>query len=162
VTRNGRFSVGGGLHGGRVAPSSFGGGPDASWSAAAEALLVQLVAAAARAEDVRTARAKPWLRDVHDLVRDSAPARYSLGELAETAGVHPVTLARSFKRSYGRTVQEYGRAVRLDWAARQLASDVPIARVACEAGFADQSHFTRAFRKHTGVTPGRYRALVQA
>jgi AraC family transcriptional regulator len=159
--KNARYGVGGGLHSGRVMPSSFGGAPDASWSAAAEALLVQLVAAAARAEDARTARVKPWLRDVHELVHDRAPERFSLGELAEWAGVHPVHLARSFKRAYGWTVCEYGRAVRLDWAAKELLGDAPIARLAIDAGFADQSHFTRAFRRHTGLTPGRYRELVR-
>ena len=157
---SGRFDVGGGLHRGRVVPSSFGGAPDASWSAAAETLLVQLVAAAARAEDARIGRAKPWLRDVHDFVRDSAPERYTLAELADRAGVHPVHLARSFKRVYGRTVCEYGRAVRLDWAAKQLLVGEPIGRVALDAGFADQSHFTRHFRLYTGVTPARYRELA--
>jgi AraC family transcriptional regulator len=142
-------------------PSSFGGAPDASWSAAAEALLVQLVAAAARSEDARIGRAKPWLRDVHELVRETAPRRWTLGELAAEAGVHPVHLARSFKRVYGRTVGEYNRAVRLDWAALQLLRDEPIGRVALDAGFADQSHFTRAFRRYTGVTPARYRELAR-
>jgi len=156
------FDVGGGLHRGRVAPSSFAGAPDGTWSANAETLLVQLVAAAARAEDARVGRAKPWLREVHDLVRESAPRRYTLGELADRAGVHPVHLARTFKRVYGRTVGEYGRAVRLDWAAKQLLAGEPICRVALDAGFADQSHFTREFRRYTGVPPARYRALVRA
>jgi AraC-like DNA-binding protein len=34
--------------------------------------------------------------------------------------------------------------------------------IALEAGFADQSHFTRSFRRHHGITPGRYRELVRA
>ena len=50
------------------------------------------------------------------------------------------------------------RRLRLDWAAAQLAdSDVTLAQLAAEAGFVDQSHFTRAFKRHTGLTPGRYR-----
>ena len=158
---SGGYSVGGGLHRGRVAPGSFSGAPDASWAHQAEVLLVQLVAAAARAEDARIGRAKPWLRDVHDLVRASAPRRFTLGELAEHAGVHPVHLARTFKRVYGRTLGEYGRAVRIEWAAVRLLADEPIGRVALDAGFADQSHFTREFRRFTGVTPARYRDLAR-
>jgi AraC family transcriptional regulator len=158
---SGRHGIGGGLHSGRVKPTSFGGAPDPTWAIAAESLLVQLATSAARVEDARLGRAKPWLRDVHDFVRESAPERYSLGDLAKRAGVHPVHLARQFKRTYGQTVGEYNRAVRLDWAAEQLNGDVPICRLALDAGFADQSHFTRAFRRYTGVTPGRYRELVQ-
>jgi AraC family transcriptional regulator len=41
-------------------------------------------------------------------------------------------------------------------------TDDSIARIALDAGFADQSHFTRAFRRHHGVTPARYRELVRA
>ena len=156
----GRYDIGGGLHRGRVAPASFGGAPDASWAAAADTLLVQLVAAAARVEDTRAGRVKPWLRGVHDHVRDSAPQRFTLGELAEHAGVHPVHLARSFKRVYGSTVCQYGRYVRVEWAAKQLLAGEPIGRVALDAGFADQSHFTREFRRHLGVTPARYRSLA--
>ena len=48
---------------------------------------------------------------------------------------------------------EYARSLRLEWAASRLAlDDASLAQVALEAGFADQSHFTRAFRRHAGVT----------
>ena len=60
------------------------------------------------------------------------------------------------------TVGTYVRRLRLDWAARELArSDTALARVALVAGFADQSHFTRAFRGYTGLTPSVYRATTQ-
>jgi len=52
--------------------------------------------------------------------------------------------------------------LRLEWAAEELArDDARLADVALRAGFADQSHFTRLFRRHTGVTPGHYRELVR-
>jgi AraC family transcriptional regulator len=76
--------------------------------------------------------------------------------------VHPVYLARSFRERYGVSVGEYVRRLRLDWAAAQLsATETPVATVAAEAGFADQSHFTRAFKRHMGLTPGRYRRVVR-
>ena len=72
----------------------------------------------------------------------------------------PSRLARSFRARFGQSIGSYTRNVRLDWAARAVAhSDAPLARVACEAGFADQSHFTRAFTRRFGVAPGRYRRL---
>jgi AraC family transcriptional regulator len=49
--------------------------------------------------------------------------------------------------------------LRLEWAAARLSEERSLAQIALEAGFADQSHFTRAFRRHFGVTPGRYRAM---
>jgi transcriptional regulator GlxA family with amidase domain len=64
-----------------------------------------------------------------------------------------------FRARYGDSLGGYARGLRLDWAAEQLVrSEVPLARLACEAGFVDQSHFTRAFRARFGLAPGRYRA----
>jgi transcriptional regulator GlxA family with amidase domain len=66
-----------------------------------------------------------------------------------------------FRRHYGVSIATYLRRLRLDRAAAKLAgSDAPVARIAAEEGFADQSHFTRAFTCHTGVTPARYRRLT--
>jgi len=134
---------------------------DVGWGLAVEGLVLQLVASAGR--DVARAARVPWLRQARDLLHESLPdAPGSITELAAAVGVHPAHLARSFRREYGQTVGEYARALRLDWAAEQLAlDDASLAEIALRAGFADQSHFTRAFRRHTGVTPGRYRELVR-
>ncbi len=72
--------------------------------------------------------------------------------------MHPARLARGFRRSYGESVGERLRRLRLDAARAALerpGSD--LADVAQECGFADQSHLTRAFRKAFGVTPGAFR-----
>jgi AraC family transcriptional regulator len=133
---------------------------DESWPLAAEGLVLQLLATAGRAGGGGPSRAG-WLGDVREQLHERTPATASLSELAESVGVHPAHLARSFRRAYGVTVGEYARGLRLDWAAARLAlPDASLAEVAAAAGFADQSHFTRAFRRHTGVTPGRYRRLV--
>ena len=61
------------------------------------------------------------------------------------------------------SVGEYRRRRRLDYARRKLADPrLSLAEVAIDAGFADQSHLTRAFRRVTGVTPGQYRASMAA
>jgi AraC-like DNA-binding protein len=50
------------------------------------------------------------------------------------------------------------RRLRVEWAASRLvSSDTPLSRLALEAGFVDQSHFTRAFKGRFGITPARYR-----
>ena len=135
---------------------------DESWPLAAEGLVLQLLATAGRADPSAQSRRPAWLREVRDLLHERTPASASLSALAEAVGVHPVHLARSFRREYGVTVGQYARELRLEWATARLAlPDASLAEVAAGAGFADQSHFTRAFRSHTGVTPGRYRELVR-
>jgi AraC family transcriptional regulator len=130
---------------------------DACWALALEGLALQLVATTERAS---CERAGSWLTRVRELLHDRAPEQASLSELADAVGRHPTHVARVFRREYGLSVGEYARSLRLEWAASRLAlDDAPLAQVALEAGFADQSHFTRAFRRHAGVTPGRYREL---
>jgi AraC family transcriptional regulator len=86
-----------------------------------------------------------------------------LSELASEVGVNAAHLARVFRARYGTSVGEYGRRLRLDWAAGEIArDDRPIAEIATEAGFADQSHFTRLFRRHVGTTPARFREEARA
>jgi AraC family transcriptional regulator len=135
---------------------------DVCWGLAAEGIVLQLLAVVGR--DTASAERAGWVREVRDLLHDGIPdPPGSLAELAALAGVHPAHLARCFRREFGQSVGEYARTLRLEWAAEELArDDARLADVALRAGFADQSHFTRAFRRHTGVTPGRYRELVRA
>lgn len=135
--------------------------PDASSALAVEGLVLQLLAMGERESATPARRGTPWLSTVVELLRERTPHAPSLGELAAGAGVHPGHLARAFRHTFGVTVCEYSRSLRLDWAAAQLEGDTTLAQVALEAGFADQSHFTRAFRRHFGVTPGRYRELLR-
>jgi AraC family transcriptional regulator len=136
---------------------------DDAWTLAAEGLCLELVSGLLReSAPARARRAPPWLESVRERVREHLDERVTLSDLAADAGVHPAYLARSFRRRYGMSVGEYTRRARLSWAAAQLTStDTPLAALAAEAGFADQSHFTRAFKRHTGLTPARYRAVVR-
>jgi AraC family transcriptional regulator len=132
---------------------------------AAEGLALELLAATRRegGERRRATRAPSWLNAAEELLRTRLGDCVRLRELAEVVGVHPVHLARVFRAHYGVSVGEYGRRLRLDWAAAELArSDTPLALIAARAGFADQSHFTRLFKARIGATPGAYRRLVQA
>ena len=137
------------------------GASDDSWPLAAEGLVLQLLAIAGRAEP---APGPCRLRSVYgarDLLHERSPAPASLSELAAEVGMPVALLARSFRREFGVSVGEYARTMRLEWAAAQLAAtELSLARIAVEAGYADQSHFTRSFRAWAGVTPGRYRVVV--
>jgi AraC family transcriptional regulator len=126
---------------------------------AAEAFALELLAAASRAGDGERAHGRPpaWLEPAAELLRSRE--RIGLGAVADAVGVHPAHLARVFRAHHGMSVGEFARRTHVEWAATQLArTDSPLAVVAAEAGFADQSHFTRLFKKHVGITPARYRA----
>jgi len=126
---------------------------------AAEGYALELLAETSRETrpQRRTGRQQPWLRNAEEMLREGHCT--GLTELANAVGVHPTHLARAFRARYGTSVGEYGRRVRLAWAAMELGrSDTGIATIAKRAGFADQSHFTRVFKRYVGVTPARYRA----
>jgi AraC family transcriptional regulator len=134
---------------------------DAAAPLAAEGLVLQLLAAVGRETSADRSAGPPpvWLRSAEELLHDRVGECLGLGELAEAVGVGPAHLARAFRARYGSSVGEYGRRLRLAWAATEIASvDRPLAEIATEAGFADQSHFTRLFRQYIGTTPARYRA----
>jgi AraC family transcriptional regulator len=132
---------------------------DAAAALAVEGLLLELLAAISRrrAERVPTTLT-PWLGETRDRLHADLTVRLSLAELAAAVGVHPVTLARAFRRTFGCTVGEYLRRLRIERAADQLATgDQPLAEIALAAGFADQSHFSNVFRRRVGMSPSAYR-----
>ena len=92
---------------------------------------------------------------------DAAPETpVSLAELAALAGVSRFQLLRGFAREVGVTPHAYLVQRRVRLARQLLAAGLPPVQAAGEAGFADQSHMTRAFVRQLGVTPGRYQAAL--
>lgn len=127
---------------------------------ALEGLALELVAAAGRGG--KLPKVSRWLQEAHDELRERFRNPPSTTELARHVGVHPAHLARAFRLHYGESPGGFVRRCRLEWAAgRLIASDIPLASLAAEAGFADQSHFTRAFRREFGVTPRNYRRALR-
>ena len=126
---------------------------------ALEGLALELIAEVGR---IRAPDAPPRARRlarVREVLHARVLAPPSVRELAALVDLQPAYLAREFSRVFGSTIAAYARGLRVQWAAREIAgSDRPIAAIAFEAGFVDQSHLTRVFRRTLGVTPGRYRA----
>ncbi len=92
---------------------------------------------------------------------DEAPeAPATLAELAALSGVSRFQLLRGFARETGTTPHAYLLQRRVRLARQLLAAGHSPAQAALEAGFADQSHMTRAFRRQFGVTPARYRTAL--
>jgi AraC family transcriptional regulator len=99
------------------------------------------------------------LRCVLDYVDSRLALDLSLFELARVAGVSPFYLTRFFKAQIGKTVHEYVLSQRIERAKRLLGrTSLDIAAIANAVGFPNQSHFSRAFARHTGATPLEFRA----
>jgi AraC family transcriptional regulator len=133
--------------------------PDPGAAYSLPGLTAELLAQIARRLGGRVAPPPPWLGRVRELLHDTAGTA-SVPELAREAGVHRVHLARTFRDHVGVPVTAYARQLRLEAARAELAAGVPPARAAARAGFADQSHLTRAMRSAWGVTPGALRRGV--
>ena len=120
--------------------------------------MLELVALSVRAETAGSSTQPGWLSTATEYLESGFTGRVSLSTAAAVCGVHPVTVARAFRRYLNCTVGEYVRRLRLDSAAVGLSqTDRPIAAIALDTGFADQAHFSNAFRRYTGTTPRRFR-----
>ena len=104
-----------------------------------------------------------WLQQARAMVEEHFAEPLPLTSVAQRVGVHPVHLARTFRRFYRTTFAGYLRHVRIEFARRELAaSSAPLSAIAAAAGFCDQSHFSRLFKQYTGVTPAEYRLALHS
>ena len=91
---------------------------------------------------------------IHDA---DAATDLTADDLAAAAGCSRYAAYRAFQRAYGLAPSDYQRQLRVRAARRLLSAGTPPAAAAAEAGFADQAHLTRWFRRYYGITPGAYR-----
>ena len=134
--------------------------PDPWSPMAIEALMLEMVVVAARVHSLRPHGTRPpdWLLRAQELLHDQPTSTHRVSQIASSVGVHPAHLARSFRRHFHMSLGTYARRLRVEWAARRLTeSDDPIAAIAAAAGYADQSHLTRALKVHAGLTPDQLR-----
>ncbi len=137
--------------------------PDGPAGFVLDTLLLDLLAQLRGPASRRHGRPPPWLLAVRDRLRETCGQAHQLADLAAAAGVHPVHLAREFQRQFGCTAHAWLRRCRIEAATVLLAGgDRPLVDIALELGFNNQSHFTRVFVAHTGVSPGAYRRQAHA
>jgi len=93
-----------------------------------------------------------------EFIRHNHARPLKLEEICSAANLSPSYLIRAFKDKYGLTPHAYLTNCRIEFSRLQLRRGRPIAEVALAAGFSDQAHLQRSFKKLVAATPGQYRA----
>ena len=132
---------------------------DRTSSLVIEGLTLEIIAEASRRVTAPGDCASCWLERARDILHEHFDDNLTLASIAKVVGVHPVYLASSFRKKYQCTVGDYRQRLRIEFACRELSqSHSPLAQIALAAGFANQAHFSRTFKRLTNTTPARYRA----
>lgn len=131
---------------------------------AIEGLMLEIAAGLAPGQRLDPLPDSPvWLRRAREALHAHCHESLRLGMVADWVGIHPVHLAREFRKHHGCTVGQYVRRLRVESASRKLVeSDSPLATIALQVGFASQAHLCRIFKLATGISPARYRAVSRA
>ena len=115
-----------------------------------------------RRTSARSMRPDHWLLRLREFLTAHCAEPLSLPELTRITGRHPVHISREFRQYFGKTISAFVRQRRLRRAAQLMRQDsLPLAAIAAECGFYDQSHFTNAFRQYAGMTPSAYRTSMR-
>ncbi|CAN5576014.1 hypothetical protein BH10ACI2_BH10ACI2_04980 [soil metagenome] len=126
----------------------------------AEGITLEMLGHLVRKSTEKEKRPPKWLADVVDRLNEEFTESLTTEMLAVEADVHPVHLAAVFRRFYNETIGEYVQKRRVEYCVEMLSrNDMSLIEISQSAGFSDQSHFTRVFKRHTGATPGTFRAL---
>lgn len=104
----------------------------------------------------RTGPGRGVAQSLRDLLDERLREGITLDEAARLLHAHPAHLVRAFGRAFGIAPHQYMTSRRVDLARRLLLDGQPPGEVASAAGFYDQSHLTRHFKRVVGTTPGRY------
>jgi AraC family transcriptional regulator len=134
---------------------------DSASSLALEGLAFEILAELSLGNRNRKFTAPRWLNHARELLHARLNENLTHDEVAQTVRVHPVYLATVFRRQFRCTIGEYVRRLRIDFAAREIAtSGRSLCEIGLAAGFSDQSHFSKVFKHQTGMTPGSFRASL--
>lgn len=117
------------------------------------------MASAAVESPSRRSAAPRWLASLKDELQQDGFAHVDVAHRARSAGVHPVHASRLFRACYGATITSHAQEHAVRRAIGELAAGESLSHAAASAGFYDQSHMSRVFRRITGRTPGMHRRI---
>lgn len=96
---------------------------------------------------------------IKDYLRNHFYAKVTLADLSKLTGLSRYHLLRTFKNVVGISPHGFLTSLRIGQARTLLRNQVPLKEVARRAGFADQAHLSRLFKRYTGTTPSRYQRV---
>jgi len=125
-----------------------------------EGLVLEIIGEISRPSKILSAGLPPrWLDQAREMIHARSFENLTLSQVARTVDVHPIYLAREFRRYYRCTVGEYIRRRRIEEACREMIRpESSLAQIAVACGFHDQSHFSKTFKRVMNTTPAVYRA----
>jgi AraC family transcriptional regulator len=128
-----------------------------------EGLMMEMLGETTRPSATKVHHNSPrWLQQAKDLLHARFAENLTLADIARNVDIHPVHLAQTFHKTYHCTVGDYVRNLRIEYARHELATSArPIVDIALAAGFCDQSHFTRTFKRAIGTAPSQYRECLR-
>ncbi len=121
----------------------------------AEGLVLEMLGYAVKSRIPADKTAPKWIVRVVEKLNDEFLRSHSNLDLAGQVGVHPVHLARTFRKFYGKSIGTYLKEKRVDCAIQLIKQDkLTLSEIAHSSGFTDQSQLTRVFKELVGITPG--------
>jgi AraC-like DNA-binding protein len=93
-----------------------------------------------------------------EFIAENCTRALKLDDVCKAAELSASHLIRAFKQRYGMTPHAYLINRRIQYSRAQLRRGRLIADVALDAGFADQAHLQRTFKRLVAATPGQYRS----
>ena len=122
-------------------------------------LLEQLIKEYAVLKTDRRVEFKEPIKKVKQFLDDNYEKQISLHELSQISGMNKYTLIRNFTHEMQITPYQYLETIRINQAKKLLEAGIDLTETAILAGFSDQSHFTRFFKKLIGLTPKQYQNI---
>lgn len=124
----------------------------------AEGITLEMLGHSAREQFREKKRPPIWFLRVVERLNDEFASNFVIEQLAMEANVHPVHLAKVFRQFQHQTIGEYQQKLRVSRAIEMLQNrEIRLSEIAASVGFFDQSHFTRIFKRHLGITPAVFR-----
>lgn len=104
-----------------------------------------------------------WAQELKEIIQDQIDTNLTLKELSKGLDISPSYLSREFSKHFDNlSFGEYIRKQRIEKAKDLMSTpSYSLTEIAYLTGFSDQSHFTRIFKKHTGMSPSEYRRKLK-
>lgn len=119
-------------------------------------LLLEVMNTIQNHELIRSSKKPKWVDDLNALILET-PTNYSLTELSQLLGIHPVHLSREFHKYFGTTFGQHTRHLKLNKAVLLMTTKKQsLTEICYSCGFYDQSHFISSFKSAYGITPSKF------